>query len=169
MLSAHVKISLLLSLHNKLHLSHQKGLVETKGRWVLVQNFHGNFQVNVTWFFAFFSGVLDWIMLILVWFERTLHSVQVSGQSYPGQSKLMMSQVVERTWICTGSYRWLRGEWVNFSILLFIMAVYMYCLRCKMKFWDYLHWHFIQSKVQGLYRFLDPKFKTFSRLFFQKR
>ena len=36
-----------------------------------------------------------------------------------------------------------------------------------MKFWDYLHWHFIQGKVQGLYRFLDTKFKTFSGLFFQ--
>ena len=44
------------------------------------QDFHGNFQVNVTWFFAFFSGVLDWIVLILVWFERSLHSAQVSRQ-----------------------------------------------------------------------------------------
>ena len=24
------------------------------------QDFYGNFQVNVTWFFAFFSCVLDW-------------------------------------------------------------------------------------------------------------
>ena len=30
------------------------GLVERKGRWVVEQDFHGNFQVNVTWFFAFF-------------------------------------------------------------------------------------------------------------------
>ena len=35
------------------------GLGERKGRWVMEQDFHGNFQVNVTWFFAFFSGVLD--------------------------------------------------------------------------------------------------------------
>ena len=42
--------------------------------------------------------------------KPVLNSVQVSRQSYPGQSKLMMSQVVERTWrICTGGYRWLRG------------------------------------------------------------
>ena len=34
-------------------------LDERKGRWVVEQDFHGNFQVNVTWFFAFFSGVLD--------------------------------------------------------------------------------------------------------------
>ena len=73
------------------------GLDERKGRWVVEQDFHGNFQVNVTCFFAFFSGVLDWIVLILVWFERSLHSAQVSGQSYPWKSKLMMSQAVERT------------------------------------------------------------------------
>ena len=35
------------------------GLGERKGRWVMEQNFHGDFQVNVTWFFASFSGVLD--------------------------------------------------------------------------------------------------------------
>ena len=35
------------------------GLGERKGRWVMEQDFHGDFQVNVTWFFASFSGVLD--------------------------------------------------------------------------------------------------------------
>ena len=35
------------------------GLDKRKGRWVAEQDFHGDFQVNVTWFFAFFSGVLD--------------------------------------------------------------------------------------------------------------
>ena len=35
------------------------GLDKRKGRWVVEQGFHGHFQVNVTWFFAFFSGVLD--------------------------------------------------------------------------------------------------------------
>ena len=54
------------------------GLDERKGMWVVEQNFHGNFQVNVTWFFAFFSGVLDLIVPILVWFERSLHFAQVS-------------------------------------------------------------------------------------------
>ena len=33
--------------------------------------------------FALFSGVLNWIVLMLVWFERSLHSAQVSGQSCP--------------------------------------------------------------------------------------
>ena len=28
-------------------------LDERKGRWVVKQDFHGNFRVNVTWFFAF--------------------------------------------------------------------------------------------------------------------
>ena len=35
------------------------GLDERKGKWVVEQDFHGNFRVNITWFFAFSSGVLD--------------------------------------------------------------------------------------------------------------
>ena len=35
------------------------GLGESKGRLVMEQDFHGDFQVLVTWFFACFSGVLD--------------------------------------------------------------------------------------------------------------
>ena len=35
------------------------GLGERKGRWAMKQDFHGDFQVNVTWFLFFFSGVLD--------------------------------------------------------------------------------------------------------------
>ena len=35
------------------------GLGERKGRWAMEQDFHGDLQVNLTWFFAFFSGVLD--------------------------------------------------------------------------------------------------------------
>ena len=49
------------------------GLDGRKGRWAVEQDFHGNFQVNVTRFFAFFSGVLDCIVPLLVWFERSLH------------------------------------------------------------------------------------------------
>ena len=92
------------------------GLGERKGSWAVEQDFHGNFQVNVTWFFAFFSGVLDWIVLILVWFERSLHSAQVSRQSCPWPLKLMMSQGVDRMWICTCSYGRLRGEWVKYKL-----------------------------------------------------
>ena len=39
------------------------GLDERKGRWVVQQDFHADFQVNVTWCFSFSSGVLDWIVL----------------------------------------------------------------------------------------------------------
>ena len=35
------------------------GLDERKGRWVVEQDFHGSFQVDVTWFLAFFSSDLD--------------------------------------------------------------------------------------------------------------
>ena len=35
------------------------GLVERKGMWVVKQNFHGTFRVNVTWFFTFFSGLQE--------------------------------------------------------------------------------------------------------------
>ena len=30
------------------------GLGERKGRWAMEQDFHGDFQVNVTWFFCLF-------------------------------------------------------------------------------------------------------------------
>ena len=90
------------------------GLDEIKRRWVLVeQDFHGNFQVNVTWFFAFFASVLDWIVLILVWFERSLHAAHVSGQSCPWLFKLMMSQVVKRTRICMDSFVSFSGKRVK--------------------------------------------------------
>ena len=35
------------------------GLGERKGRWTMEQDFHGDFQVNLTWLLAFFPGVLD--------------------------------------------------------------------------------------------------------------
>ena len=89
------------------------GLGQSKGRWVMEQDFHGDFQVNVRWFFASFSGVLDRIVLILVWFERSLHSTQVTEESCPWTLTLMTSQRVERTWICTGGYGRFRGEWVK--------------------------------------------------------
>ena len=43
-------------------------------------------------------------MLVLIWFERSLYSAQVSRQSCPWPLKLMTSQVVEWMWICTGGY-----------------------------------------------------------------
>ena len=64
-------------------------------------------------FFVFFSGILGWIVLVLVWFQKSLHSVQVSGQSCPWLLKLMTSQAVESTWTGMGGYGRLRSEWVN--------------------------------------------------------
>ena len=57
------------------------------------------------------EGVGVWILL----FSVVTLSAQVSRQSCPWLLKLMMShvQAVEGTWICKGSYGWLRGEWVN--------------------------------------------------------
>ena len=52
------------------------GLDEKKSRWVLEQDLHGNIWVNVTWFFILFSGLLDRIVLILLWFERSLLCVR---------------------------------------------------------------------------------------------
>ena len=104
------------------------GLGQRKGRWAMEQDFHGDFQVNVTWFFASFSHVLDWIVLILVWFERSLHSAQVSGQSCPWPLKLMTSQRVERTWIRTGGYGRFRGEWVNKRKFIKWISKYIICV-----------------------------------------
>ena len=64
-------------------------------------------------FVGLFSGVLDWIELILVWFERSLHSAHASGQRCLWPVKLMMSQAVKGTWICTGGYGRLRSDWVK--------------------------------------------------------
>ena len=81
-------------------------LYERKRRRVVEQDFHGNFQINVTFFFPFFSSVLDWIELILEWFERYFHSSQVrGGQNWPWSLQVVTSQAVEGMWIRTGGYR----------------------------------------------------------------
>ena len=60
-------------------------LDERKSGWEVEQDFHGHFQVNVAWFFALFSGVLDSIVLLLVWFERSLHSAELSDDTTSGR------------------------------------------------------------------------------------
>ena len=43
-----------------------------EGKWVVKQDFHGKFFGQwYMFFFAFFSGLLDCLVLILVWFERS--------------------------------------------------------------------------------------------------
>ena len=56
-----------------------------------------NILVEIYWFIAFFSVFLDRFMFILVWFERSLQSAQVSEQSCPGPFKLMTSKEAEGT------------------------------------------------------------------------
>ena len=58
-------------------------LDQRKGRWVVKQDYRGNFPVNVTWFFAFFFSLLNLFVLILKWMERSLYPAQVRGQSCP--------------------------------------------------------------------------------------
>ena len=70
-------------------------------------------------------------MLILVWFERSLHSSQVSGQSCPLPLKLMKSKEEEGTWISTGGYGRLRGEWVNQKTLKSPFADVLTCFYIK--------------------------------------
>ena len=77
--------------------------IRWKERWVgNGTRFSWRFTGQSCMVFAFFSGILDWIVLILVWFERSLHSAQVSWQSWPWPLKLMTSRGVEGTWIRTG-------------------------------------------------------------------
>ena len=55
------------------------GLNGRKGKWLVEPDFYRNFWINVTWFLAIvLSSLLDQIMLILVWFERSLHPAQVN-------------------------------------------------------------------------------------------
>jgi len=42
--------------------------------WMMEQEFHWNFWVNLTRFLAFFPGLFDWIMLIWVWFRNLFSS-----------------------------------------------------------------------------------------------
>ena len=56
------------------------GLGERKGRWIVEQNFHGKFQVNVTGFLPFSPvSLTEWCSF---WYglKKTLHFAQVSRQ-----------------------------------------------------------------------------------------
>ena len=96
----------------------------------------------ITWFLSFFSGVLDWIVLILVWFERSLHSKQVSRQSCPWPLKLMTPQRVERTWICTG------GSGANGLSCMFCKLQRNFGFFCSV---NHLYTHSKRSYLQSVY------------------
>ena len=60
------------------------GLDERKGRWVVEQDFRIEIFKSMLHGFLLFSVVsLTEVVVILVLFERSLHSAQVSGQSCP--------------------------------------------------------------------------------------
>ena len=48
--------------------------MDLKGRcrWIVEQDLYWNLRVNFSWSFAFFTGLLDEIVFILLWFERFL-------------------------------------------------------------------------------------------------
>ena len=97
------------------------GLDERKGRtWVVEKDFHGNFRVRVTRFCLNFISLLDWIVFVLVWFERSLHPAQVSWKNCPWMLKLMTAQVEEVLMDLhpLDSYRQFKGVWVKKSWLL---------------------------------------------------
>ena len=64
--------------------------------WVRV-GFHRNFQVKFIclYFFALFSALHNWIVLILSWLERSFSPEQVRWQCSPWPLKLMISQGVQ--------------------------------------------------------------------------
>ena len=87
------------------------GLGERKSRWVVKQDFHGNFRSTLHGFLPFSPLSLTKLCSFLYGL-KSLRSAHISGQSCPWPLKLMMSQAVEGTWIHKGGYRWLRDEWV---------------------------------------------------------
>ena len=77
------------------------------------QDFHWNFLVKVTRFFASFSGLFREIALIWVWIERSHLPAQVSCQSCLGPLKLMTSQEVQGALLNKGGYGRFRGQCVK--------------------------------------------------------
>ena len=70
-------------------------------------------QLYLFFFCLFLIFLFDWIMLILVRLENLFSpcTLQMSLTL-----KLMMSQVIQGTWICMGEYGWFSGEWMNMII-----------------------------------------------------
>ena len=85
------------------------GLVERKGRWVVEQDFYGNFRVNVAWFLAFFSCLHDQSCSFWYCLNVSIYPARVSWQSCPWTLKLITSKAAEGSWILTGGYRRLRA------------------------------------------------------------
>ena len=112
--------------------------------WKLVQQFSAHCCAIKSY------GVLDWIVVILVWFKRSLlHSAaQVSRQSCPWPLKLMTSQAVEGIWICTGGYGWLRGKWAK-NVIIPSANYYLQKICYCVKIWAHMPLCLFQSLNVG--------------------
>jgi len=79
-------------------------------RWVVEQDFHANYQVNSTWFFAFF---LNCVHSGMVWKISSLYT----GKQTKLSMTIKIGDVTSSTkeWIRMGAYGRLRGKWVNDS------------------------------------------------------
>ena len=93
------------------------GLDERKGRWVVEQDFHGNFQVNVTCFFACFFVVVLFLFLFLVSLTE-LCSFWYGLKDLCASLRTKLSFTIKTNDVTSGGkdvvpHGRLRGEWVN--------------------------------------------------------
>ena len=86
-----------------------------KYQWVVGQDFHWNFLVKVTRFFASFSGLFDWIALIWAWLERSRLPAQGSCQKLSRTVKTDDVTSGTRKWLKKGGYGRFRGQCVKGS------------------------------------------------------
>ena len=101
------------------------GLDGRKCRWVVEQDFHSNFRLNVTWFFRVFSGLFDGIVLIRVWFERPIPPTHAPCKSCPWALNLMTSQEVQGTWFCAAGFGQYGSQWYSIRHLMGKLRCFM--------------------------------------------
>ena len=98
-----------------------------KYRRVMEQDFHWNFRVNSKWFFAFFSGVLDWIVFIVVLFERSPPSppaqldytvLESLSFTYTANARFNLRVSQNRKWTDKNSSK--QFSWINNCVKLLI-------------------------------------------------
>ena len=92
--------------HNRLHSGWVRKGIFGEAFGIIVRIRRKKFQGGSTLqFVLYISGFLDRIVLILVWFERSLLPARVRWQSCHKRYKGCGST--------RGCYRWFRGEWIN--------------------------------------------------------
>ena len=126
-----------------------------KYQWVVGQDFHWNFLVKVTRFFASFSNLFDWIALIWAWLERSHLPAQVSCQSCLGPLKLMTSQVVQGTWLNKGGYGRFRGQCVKVWVRSRCFFPISFGSFSGILFWSLSDWEVCPSGRRGKQQQID--------------